>query len=62
MAEEVDNVRVIVRCRPLSEVELENGFKSVVNIDHDSHSVCVSNPNAPQVYFLCYSIRNELIT
>ncbi|VDN55210.1 unnamed protein product [Dracunculus medinensis] len=55
MAEEVDNVRVIVRCRPLSEVELENGFKSVVNIDHDSHSVCVSNPNAPQDPPRCFT-------
>ena len=28
-----DNVRVVVRCRPLNDKEVGQGFKSIVNVD-----------------------------
>lgn len=46
---EADNVRVVVRCRPLSEMERSQGNKSVVHVDVDTNSVSVTNPFSPQV-------------
>lgn len=31
--EEVDNVRVAVRCRPMNDTESTNGNKSIVTVD-----------------------------
>uniref|UniRef100_A0A915CGM7 Kinesin-like protein n=1 Tax=Parascaris univalens TaxID=6257 RepID=A0A915CGM7_PARUN len=45
---EADNVRVVVRCRPLSEMERSQGNKSVVHVDVDTNSVSVTNPFSPQ--------------
>lgn len=47
-SEEVENVRVVVRIRPLSLQEQEKRCKSVVNVDSHSNSVYVLNPNNSQ--------------
>jgi hypothetical protein len=36
-----DNVRVVVRCRPLSETEVANGHESAVDIDEDAMTITV---------------------
>ena len=41
-----DNVRVAVRCRPLSEKEKRSGNKSVVRVDRLSGQVSVSTPKS----------------
>lgn len=46
---EVDNVRVVVRCRPLSYVEREQGYRNIVSVDSASNSISVINPNNGQV-------------
>lgn len=46
---EADNVRVVVRCRPLSEQEQQQGRSSVVNIDGLKNAISIANPSAPQV-------------
>uniref|UniRef100_A0A0N5AMW0 Kinesin-like protein n=1 Tax=Syphacia muris TaxID=451379 RepID=A0A0N5AMW0_9BILA len=45
---EADNVRVVVRCRPLSEQELQQGCSSVVTVDPLTNTVTVANPSASQ--------------
>ncbi|KAK2163150.1 hypothetical protein LSH36_84g00049, partial [Paralvinella palmiformis] len=45
---ESDNVRVAVRCRPLSDKEKSTGCIQVVKIDEVRGSVTVQNPNASQ--------------
>lgn len=38
-----DNVRVVVRCRPLSEIEIANGHESAVDIDDETMTMTVRN-------------------
>ncbi|VIO92555.1 kinesin-like protein KIF3A, putative [Brugia malayi] len=45
---EVDNVRVVVRCRPLSRIELEQGYQKIVTVESASNSIVVTNPNNDQ--------------
>ncbi|EJW87977.1 kinesin-II 85 kDa subunit [Wuchereria bancrofti] len=45
---EVDNVRVVVRCRPLSRIELEQGYQKIVTVESANNSVSVTNPNNDQ--------------
>ncbi|TKR77759.1 hypothetical protein L596_018672 [Steinernema carpocapsae] len=46
MAEaEVDNVRVVVRCRPLSDQEVSEGYDSAVKVDAQNNSITVVNPS-----------------
>ncbi|KAM3723106.1 Kinesin-like protein KIF3A [Dirofilaria immitis] len=45
---EVDNVRVVVRCRPLSHTEREQGHRKIVSVDSAGNSVSVTNPNNDQ--------------
>lgn len=44
---DMDNVRVVVRCRPLNEKEVSEGRKEVVKVDSMRGSITVKNPNAP---------------
>ncbi|CAB3402209.1 unnamed protein product [Caenorhabditis bovis] len=46
--EEAERVKVVVRCRPISENELRQGHKSAVSCSHEERSVTVSNPNAQE--------------
>jgi hypothetical protein len=44
--EEVENVRVVARVRPLSSKELESGYANVVTINRINGNVSVRNPSA----------------
>ncbi|XP_065221800.1 kinesin-like protein KIF3A [Planococcus citri] len=48
MSEEVENVRVAARVRPLSTKELERKCRSVVNVETYNNSIYVFNPNTTQ--------------
>lgn len=48
-APEVDNVRVVVRCRPMNETEEEQGYRNVVTVDSRANSVSIANPDDVQV-------------
>ena len=43
---ESDNVRVVVRCRPMNDKEKEMNCKMVVKIDEVTGSLKVENPDA----------------
>ncbi|XP_071502958.1 kinesin-II 85 kDa subunit-like [Diadema antillarum] len=43
-----DNVRVVVRCRPLNSKETQKGFKPVVKMDEMRGTIQVTNPSAPK--------------
>lgn len=46
-----DNVKVIVRCRPLNQKEKEGGYKEAVSCDEVNGSVTVNRPNDPPKVF-----------
>nr|XP_006820258.1 PREDICTED: kinesin family member 3A isoform X2 [Saccoglossus kowalevskii] len=41
-----DNVRVVVRCRPMNNKEISQGFKQTVNVDRVSGQVTITKPQA----------------
>ncbi|XP_066908565.1 kinesin-like protein KIF3A isoform X2 [Halyomorpha halys] len=43
--EEIENVRVVVRVRPMNKKEIESGYKSVVTVNRINGSISVKNPN-----------------
>nr|CAD7264094.1 unnamed protein product [Timema shepardi] len=43
---EVENVRVVVRVRPMSAREREAGYRQIMQVDTVNNSVCVENPQA----------------
>jgi kinesin family protein 3/17 len=43
---EVENVRVVVRVRPLSEKEIEAGYQQITKVDTVNKTVTVENPQA----------------
>nr|CAD7429641.1 unnamed protein product [Timema monikensis] len=43
---EVENVRVVVRVRPLSAREREAGYRQIMQVDTVNNSICVENPQA----------------
>lgn len=43
--EEVDNVRVAVRCRPMTPKEIENDCKTIVNVNQTRGDIIVNIPN-----------------
>uniref|UniRef100_A0A1B6G5L7 Kinesin-like protein n=1 Tax=Cuerna arida TaxID=1464854 RepID=A0A1B6G5L7_9HEMI len=47
VSEEVENVRVVIRIRPLSNDEIESGFVKVTAVNPVTGTVSVSNPQAP---------------
>ncbi|KAI8503019.1 Kinesin-like protein kif3a [Branchiostoma belcheri] len=42
-----DNVRVVVRCRPMNEKEVREQYKQVVKVDEVTGQVTVTKPNSP---------------
>lgn len=50
---EKDNVRVVVRCRPLSLTEREQGHRKIVSVDGAGNSVSITNPNNDEVDAKC---------
>ncbi|CAK5081673.1 unnamed protein product [Meloidogyne enterolobii] len=52
---EVENVKVSVRCRPLSKREKEIGFvQSIVEVDYTGKSILVSSSNGQSDLLKCY--------
>lgn len=45
----MDNVKVCVRCRPLSVQEIQQGFQSAVQVDKIAKSVSVKAGTSPNV-------------
>uniref|UniRef100_A0A0R3RXP2 Kinesin-like protein n=1 Tax=Elaeophora elaphi TaxID=1147741 RepID=A0A0R3RXP2_9BILA len=45
---EIDNVGVVVRCRPLSHTERGQGHRNIISVDNASNAVSVINPNNDQ--------------
>ena len=43
---EVENVRVVVRVRPLSEKEVEARYRQITKVDTVNKTICVENPQA----------------
>lgn len=43
---EVENVRVVVRVRPLSEKEIETGYQQITKVDTVNKTITVENPQA----------------
>ncbi|KAJ9593965.1 hypothetical protein L9F63_014606 [Diploptera punctata] len=43
---EVENVRVVVRVRPLSEKEIECGFREITTVNTVNNTILVENPHA----------------
>lgn len=52
---EIENVRVVVRVRPMDKSEMEAGSENVVRIDKPNRCITVIKPNAvtepPKIYY-----------
>lgn len=53
---EIENVRVVVRVRPMDKSELDVGSENVIKVDKVNRSVTVHKPNSsntepPKVYY-----------
>lgn len=53
---EVENVRVVVRIRPMDQSELDAGSENVVRVDRLNRSITVEKPQAsasepPKIYY-----------
>lgn len=44
---EIENVRVVVRVRPMDKSELDSGCENVVKVDKLNRCVTVTKPNTP---------------
>lgn len=44
---EIENVRVVVRVRPIDRSETESGCENVVRVDKLNRCITVTKPNAP---------------
>ncbi|XP_066591336.1 kinesin-like protein KIF3A [Prorops nasuta] len=45
---EIENVRVVVRVRPLNGKELDNHCKNIIEVDNINSEITIENPNAAQ--------------
>lgn len=43
---EIENVRVVLRVRPISESEITSGYREIVHVDRVSNTVSVTNPKS----------------
>lgn len=43
---EIENVRVVVRVRPLSKREIESGYQKVTTVDHEHQQITIKKPTA----------------
>lgn len=46
---EVDNVKVVVRLRPLSQQEVSQGHQTIARVDNVTKTISVINPTAHSV-------------
>lgn len=44
---EIENVRVVVRVRPMDKSELDSGNENVIRVDKLNRCITVIKPNAP---------------
>lgn len=44
---EIENVRVVVRVRPIDKIEVESGCENIVRVDKLNRCITVLKPNAP---------------
>ena len=51
-----DNVKVVVRCRPLNQKEIDGGYKNTVSCDEVNGAVTVNRPNDPPKTFSFVSV------
>uniref|UniRef100_A0A1B6CIN5 Kinesin-like protein n=1 Tax=Clastoptera arizonana TaxID=38151 RepID=A0A1B6CIN5_9HEMI len=49
LIEEVENVRVVIRVRPLNEQEIQAGYKKIVNVNSIARMLSVLNPQASNI-------------
>ncbi|GIX91327.1 kinesin-like protein KIF3A [Caerostris extrusa] len=47
-APEAENIKVVLRCRPMNENEKSANYRSIVEINHVEGSVTLSNPNTSE--------------
>lgn len=53
---EIENVRVVVRVRPMDKIEIDSGNENVIKVDKLNRCVTVYKPNAavgepPRIYY-----------
>lgn len=53
---EIENVRVVVRIRPMDKIEIDSGNENVIKVDKLNRCVTVYKPNAavgepPRIYY-----------
>lgn len=53
---EIENVRVVIRVRPMDKLELDAGANNIVKVDKINRSITVTKPNSspgepPKVYY-----------
>lgn len=53
---EIENVRVVVRVRPMDKIEIDSGNENVIKVDKLNRCVTVFKPNAavgepPRIYY-----------
>lgn len=53
---EIENVRVVVRVRPMDKIELDSGSENVVKVDKLNRCITVTKPNStitepPKIYY-----------
>lgn len=53
---EIENVRVVVRVRPMDKIEVESGSENIIRVDKLNRCITVLKPNCPateppKIYF-----------
>ncbi|CDJ36565.1 uncharacterized protein EMH_0020640 [Eimeria mitis] len=61
-APKAERVRVVIRCRPLSEAEVSEGRKSVLTVNSKNASVCLQKPNGPAKHFSFDAVYDESVS
>ncbi|CDJ50033.1 kinesin motor domain-containing protein, putative [Eimeria brunetti] len=61
-APKAERVRVVVRCRPLSEAEVSEGRKCVLTVNSKNASVCLQKPNGPTKHFSFDAVYDESVS
>ncbi|KAL8424770.1 hypothetical protein Efla_001359 [Eimeria flavescens] len=56
-----ERVRVVIRCRPLTESEVTEGRKSVLIANSKNATVCLQKPNGPAKHFTFDAVYDETV-
>ncbi|CDI87232.1 kinesin motor domain-containing protein, putative [Eimeria praecox] len=57
-----ERVRVVIRCRPLSESEISEGRKCVLTVNSKNASVSLQKPNGPTKHFSFDAVYDESVS